>query len=44
LTLRVNLHFPYAPFSQPGGLGKAHQFFGSDLNCILEELNLALVA
>lgn len=44
LTLRGNLHHPYAPLSQPGGLGKAHQFFGNDLNRILEELNLALVA
>jgi type I restriction enzyme R subunit len=36
--------FDYAPFSQRGGLGKAHQLFGNDLNLILDELNLRLVA
>ena len=36
--------FDYAPFSQKGGLGKAHQIFGDDLHRILNELNLALVA
>ena len=30
--------------AQRGGLGKAHQLFGGDLNRILDELNLALVA
>ena len=33
-----------SPFNQHGGLGKAHQLFGNDLNRILDELNLALVA
>jgi type I restriction enzyme R subunit len=33
-----------SPFNQRGGLGKAHQLFGNDLNHILDELNLALVA
>jgi hypothetical protein len=32
------------PFNQRGGLGKAHQLFGNDLNLILDELNLTLVA
>ncbi len=36
--------FDYAPFSQQGGLGKASQLFGGDLNGILDELNQALVA
>jgi type I restriction enzyme R subunit len=36
--------FDYAPFVQRGGLGKAHQLFGNDLNRILDELNLRLVA
>lgn len=36
--------FDYAPFSQRGGLGKADQLFGNDLNRILDELNLKLVA
>jgi len=33
-----------SPFNQRGGLGKAHQLFGNDLNRILDELNLTLVA
>jgi len=33
-----------SPFNQRGGLGKAHQLFGNDLNRILDELNLVLVA
>jgi type I restriction enzyme R subunit len=33
-----------APSNQRGGLGKAHQLFGNDLNSILDELNLVLVA
>ncbi len=33
-----------SPFNQRGGLGKAHQLFGNDLNRILDELNLRLVA
>lgn len=36
--------FEYAPFSQQGGLGKAHQLFGRDLAPIIETLNTALVA
>jgi type I restriction enzyme R subunit len=36
--------FDYAPFSQRGGLGKAHQLFGEQLPSILDELNLKLVA
>jgi type I restriction enzyme, R subunit len=36
--------FDYTPFSQRGGLGKAHQLFGEQLPSILDELNLKLVA
>ena len=36
--------FDYAPFSQRGGLGKAHTVFGDQLHHILDELNVALVA
>ena len=36
--------FDYAPFSQQGGLGKAHTVFGDQLHSILDELNMALVA
>jgi len=36
--------FNYAPFSQRGGLGKAHQLFGNDLPKILDELNEVLAA
>lgn len=36
--------FDYAPFSQRGGLGKAHQLFGNDLPKLLDELNEALAA
>ena len=36
--------FDYAPFSQQGGLGRAHQLFGPELNRILDELNLTLAA
>lgn len=36
--------FEYAPFSQLGGLGKAHQLFGEDLQKILDELNERLAA
>ena len=36
--------FDYAPFSQRGGLGKAHQLFGRDLPKLLDELNEALAA
>ena len=36
--------FDYAPFSQRGGLGKAHQLFGKELSKLLDELNEALAA
>jgi type I restriction enzyme R subunit len=36
--------FDYAPFSQRGGLGRAHQLFGAELMAILEELNETLAA
>ena len=36
--------FDYAPFSQQGGLGRAHQLFGADLPALLEELNEVLAA
>jgi type I restriction enzyme R subunit len=36
--------FNYAPFSQRGGLGKAHQLFGDDLPKLLDELNEVLAA
>ena len=36
--------FNYAPFSQRGGLGKAHQLFGSELPKLLDELNEVLAA
>lgn len=36
--------FDYAPFSQRGGLGKAHQLFGDTLPALLEELNMTLAA
>jgi type I restriction enzyme R subunit len=36
--------FDYAPFSQRGGLGKAHQLFGERLVPLLDELNRQLVA
>jgi type I restriction enzyme R subunit len=36
--------FDYAPFSQRGGLGKAHQLFGEQLPHLLEELNEVLAA
>lgn len=32
-----------SPFNQRGGLGKAHQLFGDELNHILDELNRELV-
>ncbi|HMP90209.1 MAG TPA: type I restriction-modification enzyme R subunit C-terminal domain-containing protein [Kiritimatiellia bacterium] len=35
--------FEYAPFSQRGGLGKAHQLFGPHLSVIIDELNIVLV-
>jgi len=36
--------FEYAPFRQQGGLGRAHQLFGSDLPKLLDELNEVLAA
>jgi len=36
--------FDYAPFAQKGGLGKAYQLFGDDLDALLEELNEVLAA
>ena len=36
--------FGYAPFSQRGGLGKAHQLFGEQLPRLLDELNEVLAA
>ena len=36
--------FDYTPFSQEGGLGKATQVFGSELDRLLDELNQELVA
>jgi type I restriction enzyme R subunit len=36
--------FDYAPFSQRGGMGKAHQLFGAHLPELLEELNATLAA
>ena len=36
--------FQFAPFSQRGGLARAHALFGDDLSGLLEELNLELVA
>jgi len=36
--------FDYAPFSQRGGLGKAHQLFGEQLPNLLDELNEVLAA
>ena len=36
--------FDYAPFSQRGGLGKAHQLFGEQLPALLDELNEVLAA
>ena len=36
--------FEYAPFSQQGGLGKAHRLFTNKLGVIIDELNQKLVA
>ncbi len=36
--------FELAPFSQRGGLGKAYQLFGEQLNSLIEELNGVLAA
>jgi type I restriction enzyme, R subunit len=36
--------FEFAPFSQPEGLGKAHQLFCDKLLSLLDELNQILAA
>ena len=36
--------FGYAPFAQEGGLGKAYQLFGDELNTLIEQLNENLAA
>jgi type I restriction enzyme R subunit len=36
--------FEYEPFNQRGGLGRAHQLFGTELPVILQQLNERLVA
>ena len=36
--------FKLVPFSQMGGIGKAYQLFGENLNSILNELNERLAA
>lgn len=36
--------FDYSPFSQRGGLGKAHELFGEQLPKLLDELNEVLAA
>jgi len=43
LSIEAN-DFNYAPFSQRGGLGKAHQLFGTGLSGLLDELNEVLAA
>ena len=43
LSIETN-DFNYAPFSQRGGLGKAHQLFGPELTKLLDELNEVLAA
>ena len=43
LSIEAN-DFNYAPFSQRGGLGKAHQLFGLELPKLLDELNEVLAA
>jgi len=42
-SLAIELEdFDYAPFSQRGGMGKAYQVFGQDLEALLVELNEVL--
>ncbi len=44
-SLRINLaDLQSPPFSDRGGLGKARQLFGSDLNLLLDDLTEALAA
>ena len=35
--------FQYAPFNQQGGLGKAYELFGEELEGLLDEMNMALI-
>ena len=42
--LKAEYHFDYAPFSQRGGLGRAHQLFGEHLPALLDELNSTFAA
>jgi type I restriction enzyme R subunit len=41
LTIEAD-DFELSPFAQLGGLGKAHDLFGNELNAILDELNTRL--
>jgi type I restriction enzyme, R subunit len=44
-SLSINADdFEYAPFSQLGGLGRAHELFGERLTGILDDLNMRLAA
>jgi type I restriction enzyme R subunit len=43
LSIEVD-HFDLAPFAQQGGLGRAYQVFGDNLNKTLDELNTVLAA
>lgn len=43
LSIEVD-HFDLAPFAQQGGLGRAYQIFGDNLNKTLDELNVVLAA
>ncbi len=43
LSIEVD-HFDLAPFVQEGGLGRAYQVFGDNLNKTLDELNAVLAA
>lgn len=36
--------FAFTPFAQQGGLGKAYELFGDELDSLLDELNEALAA
>jgi type I restriction enzyme R subunit len=44
-SLRIEMDdFDYAPFNQRGGIGKAYQVFGEEINSLLDELNEVLAA
>ena len=43
LSIEVD-HFDLAPFAQQGGLGRAYQVFGDNLNKTLDELNAVIAA